>query len=87
MTPAGPMTADPAQPEPQTEDAAAPAATAKPMWRRLLPLALIGAGIAIFFLAGLDQYLSFAALKDHRASLLEATQARPVLAGAAFILI
>jgi len=83
MTPAEPMTADPAAPDAQ---AALPPRT-KPLWRRLLPLAFIGAGILAFFLSGLDQYLSFSALKDHRVTLLEATQARPILSGVAFVLI
>jgi uncharacterized membrane protein YdjX (TVP38/TMEM64 family) len=38
----------------------------KPLCMRLLPLAVIGAGIAAFFIFDLDRFLSFEALKDNR---------------------
>jgi len=36
----------------------------KPLVMRLLPLAVVGAGIAAFFIFDLDRFLSFEALKD-----------------------
>ena len=33
---------------------------------RMVPLAVLGAGLAAFFLFGLDEYVSFASLRDHR---------------------
>jgi len=41
-----------------------------PLWRRLLPLAAIGAGIVTFFALGLDDYLSFEELRKHRSELM-----------------
>ena len=38
----------------------------KSLVMRLLPLAVIGAGIAAFFIFDLDRFLSFEALKDNR---------------------
>lgn len=39
--------------------------------KRLWPLAVIAAGIAAFFGLGLDQYVSFEALREHRGTLLQ----------------
>lgn len=46
----------------------APTATRLSMWR-LLPVAVILAGIAAFFAFGLDEYLTFESLKEHRQTL------------------
>lgn len=52
---------------------------------RLWPLVVIVAGIAAFFLLGLDRYLSFEALKENRAFLKEWTAAHGFMAALAFI--
>jgi uncharacterized membrane protein YdjX (TVP38/TMEM64 family) len=38
-------------------------------WRRLLPIAVLGLGFALFFVSGADDYLSFEVLRQHRAAL------------------
>jgi uncharacterized membrane protein YdjX (TVP38/TMEM64 family) len=48
--------------------------------RRLLPLAVLIAGAAAFFLFGLDQYLSFDALRRERGALVAWVAANPRLA-------
>lgn len=55
--------------------------------KRLAPLAVILAGIAAFFGLGLNQYLTFDALSEHRESLLAFVADNPLLAPLAFILI
>ncbi len=57
------MTAVPAD---TTPPAAEPAA---PLWRRLLPLAVLLAAIALVFATGLHRYLSFDALRENRQAL------------------
>lgn len=52
---------------------------------RLLPLAVIGAGIAAFFALGLDQYLSFEALRENRQALNDWYAGNQVVAIATFI--
>lgn len=51
--------------------AAVPAAggAAKPAWRRLLPVAVLVAAVALVFATGLHRYLSFGALRENRALL------------------
>ncbi|MBM3569290.1 MAG: TVP38/TMEM64 family protein [Alphaproteobacteria bacterium] len=53
--------------------------------RRWLPLAAILLGLAAFWALELDRYLSFAALKQNRAWLLEMVAQRPWLAPAAYV--
>ncbi|MEM7282209.1 MAG: TVP38/TMEM64 family protein [Pseudomonadota bacterium] len=43
--------------------------TAKPMWKRLLPLGVIGLALALFFAAGLHQYLSLETLASNQVKL------------------
>jgi uncharacterized membrane protein YdjX (TVP38/TMEM64 family) len=38
-------------------------------WKRLWPLAVLAAGLALFFAAGLDRYLSLETLRQHHAGL------------------
>lgn len=57
----------------------------KPLIMRLMPLAVIGAGIAAFFLFGLDEYLSFDALKDNRDFLKSWTAENTALAAIIFM--
>lgn len=57
----------------------------RPLIMRLLPLAIIGAGIAAFFYFGLDKYLSFEALKDNRDFLQRWTAEHTALAAVIFM--
>lgn len=69
------------------DDAAGPgkAATRRPLWRRLWPLGLLLAGLGLFFALGLDRFLSFQALSDHRDWLMAQVRDVPVLAALAYI--
>lgn len=51
------MTDDRTEPESALEPASEPVAPKKPLWRRLAPLAVLGAGLAAFFALGGPQYL------------------------------
>lgn len=55
--------------------------------RRLAPLAAIGGAIVLAFALGLDDYLSFEALREHRGLLMDVVHDHAVLATAAFITI
>lgn len=65
--------------------------TAKPSlpsrfeWKRLVPLAFVPAVLVAFFALGLDRYLSFEQLRQHRVELMGFVMARPVLAVLAFV--
>jgi uncharacterized membrane protein YdjX (TVP38/TMEM64 family) len=61
------------------------AAPARSIWWRIVPIAVIVAGFAAFFLFGLDRYLSFAALSEHRQALLAWHAENRVLAAVAFV--
>lgn len=52
---------------------------------RLLPLVVVAAGIAAFFAFGLDEYLSFQALQEHREFLTTWTAENKVLAAIFFV--
>lgn len=52
----------------QTLSPAVPAAP-KPLWKRLLPLAVIAAALGVFFALGGPQYVSIDALRDNREAL------------------
>jgi len=54
-------------------------------WRRLLPLLVLLAGLAVFFALDLGQYLNFTALGEHRQRLLNWTEAHTILAPLAYI--
>jgi hypothetical protein len=56
-------------------------------YKRLLPLVLLGAGIAAFFALGLDRYLTFEQLREHRESLTTFVAAMPVTSVGLFILV
>lgn len=58
----------------------------KPLWLRLLPLAVLGAGLIAFFALGLQRYVTFQALADHRAVLLAWVAAHPALAPLIYVL-
>lgn len=57
----------------------------KPLLGRLIPLLILAAGLALFFMLDLGRFLSFEALSEHRTSLLELVQAHPLLAPLAYI--
>ncbi len=66
-------------------------APAPPTWgvvvRRSLPLAVLVAGLALFFLLGLDRYLSFEALSRHHEWLSQQVAARGPVAAAGFVVV
>jgi uncharacterized membrane protein YdjX (TVP38/TMEM64 family) len=64
-------------------DRAAPGRAA--IVRRLAPLAVLLLAIGGFFALGLHEYLSFEALRQHRAQLLAFVEHRPLLAPLAFM--
>ena len=53
--------------------------------RRVLPIAVVVVAGIVVFLAGWDDYLSLAALKEHRAALVAWHEARPIASAAAFM--
>jgi uncharacterized membrane protein YdjX (TVP38/TMEM64 family) len=68
-----------------TDDADSQSENTRFSWWRLLPLAVIAAGIAAFFAFGLDAYLSFEALSEHRQTLLTWYAENRVLAVISFM--
>jgi len=74
------MTADNAPPRDSP-----PAHKPKPLWLRLLPLAILCAGFAAFFALGWHRYVSFDMIRIHRGMLMEWVGRWGMLAGAAFI--
>jgi uncharacterized membrane protein YdjX (TVP38/TMEM64 family) len=56
-------------------------------YNRLLPLVLLGGGIAAFFALGLDRYLTFEQLREHRETLTSFVATMPVASVAIFILV
>jgi uncharacterized membrane protein YdjX (TVP38/TMEM64 family) len=69
---------------PQDEKEAAPGGFS---YRRLVPVVILLAGLAAFFAFGLNQYLSFDALRDNRAWLLAEVAESAVLAAAVYMLV
>jgi uncharacterized membrane protein YdjX (TVP38/TMEM64 family) len=55
--------------------------------KRLLPLAALLAGVAAFFALGLDDYVSYAALRDHREVLRSFAAEHAVIAPLAFVVV
>jgi len=53
--------------------------------RRFAPLVVIAAVLALAFAGGLDRYLSFAALAEHRSVLLDWAEANPAMAAMAYV--
>ena len=58
----------------------------RPLWRRIWPLGLLLVGLGLFFALGLDRYLSFQTLADHRDWLMAQVREVPVLAALAYML-
>ena len=54
---------------------------------RFIPVIILVAGLALFFVLGLDEYLGFEALRQHRAWLVAQVEAYGVLAGLVFMLV
>ena len=52
-----------------TIEADAPASTPKPLWKRLLPLGIIGVALALFFALGGPDYVSIDSLRENRDAL------------------
>lgn len=52
---------------------------------RLVPILILVAGLAAFFLFGLDDYVSFDVLRDNRANLLDLVARYGIVAGLCFI--
>ncbi|MDP7539909.1 MAG: TVP38/TMEM64 family protein, partial [Alphaproteobacteria bacterium] len=57
----------------------------KALWWRLLPAALLLGALTLALLLGIDDYLSFEALRDNRALLLEQVARLGILAGLVYI--
>ena len=55
--------------------------------KRLWPIAILAGGLGLFYLFGLDTYLSFESLRDNRAVLLEYVAKHTVVSALAFALI
>ena len=63
-----------------------PPSAPKPLWLRLLPLAILIAGLAAFFALGWHRYLSFEQIKLYRAELMAWVGRWGALAVAAYVL-
>ncbi|MCW5774406.1 MAG: TVP38/TMEM64 family protein [Rhodospirillaceae bacterium] len=57
----------------------------RPLWFRLLPLAILGAGLAAFFALGWHRYLSFEQIRIHRSLLMAWVERWGALALAAYV--
>lgn len=73
-------------PHTDSHDAHSQAATAGFSYAKLIPLALLGAGIAVFFALGLDKYLTFDALRQNRETLSRFVTEWPVASVTLFVL-
>jgi len=78
----------PEHPRPAGQDTQPPAPAApRPLWLRLLPVAVLAAVIVAVFALGLDDYLSFQALRDNRERLLDWVARYGVVAGLGYMAI
>ncbi|MDA1090238.1 MAG: TVP38/TMEM64 family protein [Proteobacteria bacterium] len=59
----------------------------KPLWVRLLPLLLVAAAFAAVFIFGLDDYLGFEMLKEHRKTAMDWYQQNHFVAIVGFVLV
>lgn len=55
--------------------------------KKLWPLAILAAGFILFFASGLDQYLTFEALREHRTWLLEQVQNNTLITALTFMIV
>jgi len=67
------------------ETSGAPAPETKAAWRRFLPLAVLLAGLALFFGLGLNEYVTLDTLKENREALTAWVGANLVLALAVYV--
>src|SRR5690348_1826137 len=56
-----------------------------PLWRRLLPVAILLLGLALFLLLGLERHFSFETLSRHHAELTAWVVSHHVVAELAFV--
>jgi uncharacterized membrane protein YdjX (TVP38/TMEM64 family) len=63
------------------------AAKKKRLITRLAPLAILGAGLVLFFALGLDRFVGLDALREHRGWLADQVENNAVLTGLSFIAI
>jgi len=61
--------------------------TAKPLWVRLLPLLIVAGALASVFYFGMDDYLSFETLKNHRMTAMDWYDDYHLIAIVSFILV
>jgi len=61
--------------------------TPKSLWKRIAPVAVVIAGLAAFFLLGLDKYFSLDALRENREALRNWVDASPWMALGIFMLV
>ena len=57
-----------------------------PMWRRLVPVAILLLGLALFLLLGLERYVSFEMLSRNHAALTSWVGEHAVLAALLYLL-
>lgn len=62
-------------------------ANARPLWRRLLPLAVLMLAAALAFAFDLHHYLSFETLATHHQWLTATVRSQPLLTGLGFVLV
>jgi len=74
------MSAAPSQSTPPHEGAAS-----RFNYKKLIPLVVLGAGIALFFALGLDKYLTFEELRQNRETLMHFVAERPVASVLLFV--
>lgn len=67
--------------------AARPGAAPGFSWKRLLPVLVLVAGLVAFFAFGLDDYVSFEALRENREHLLRFVERHGMLAGLIYMLV
>jgi uncharacterized membrane protein YdjX (TVP38/TMEM64 family) len=66
---------------------AEPKPAARTAYKRLIPLIVLGAGVAAFFALGLDEYLTFEELRSNREALMSFVAAMPVVSVLLFVLV
>ena len=64
-----------------------PKPVARSVYKRLIPLAVLGIGVVAFFAFGLDRYLTFDELRRNREALTDFVAAMPVLSVLLFVLV
>jgi uncharacterized membrane protein YdjX (TVP38/TMEM64 family) len=58
-----------------------------PMWRRLIPVAVLLLGLALFLLLDLERYFSFEMLSHHHATLTAWVAGHVALAAVLFVVV